>query len=76
MEKTDCKAVNSSQTSKEQELENIALKNRQNTLVTIASGSVIVALIVYDQILKMKKELKENEVRILNPLDSKSKELK
>jgi hypothetical protein len=65
------KIVDHSQTLEKLGLENTALKNRQNTLITLAAGSVIIALIVFVQYLQMKEELKKNEIRILNPEDIK-----
>ena len=61
MEIGDFNVVFPSQTMEKLCLENIALKNRQNTLIAFAAGSVIIALIVYVQYVQIKEEMKKNE---------------
>jgi hypothetical protein len=63
------KIVTSSLTLENLGIENAALKNRQKTLIAIATGSAILALIAYLHYVQIKKELKKNEVRIINPED-------
>lgn len=58
-----------SQTLDRLKLENTKLQQRQTKLLSIAAGSVILALIAYLHYLQIKKELKKNEVRIINPED-------
>jgi len=58
-----------SQTLDRLKLENTKLQQRQTKLLTIAAGSAILALIAYLHYLQIKKELKKNEVRIINPED-------
>jgi hypothetical protein len=51
------------------ELENTALKNNQNTLIAIAVGTVVIGLFLYARYLKLKEQLKKNEIRMLKPED-------
>jgi hypothetical protein len=62
MEIGEYKLVNPSKTLEGLQLENSALKNRQNTLIAFAVGSAIIALIVYARYLQMKEELKKKDV--------------
>ena len=53
------------------ELENTALKNNQNTLIAIAVGTVVIGLFLYARYLKVKEQLKKNEIRLAKPGETK-----
>jgi hypothetical protein len=69
MEIGEFKMVEPSITLDGLELENTALKNNQNTLIAIAVGTVVIGLFLYARYLKVKEQLKKNEIRMLKPED-------
>lgn len=69
MEIGEFKMVEPSITLDGLELENTALKNSKNTLIAITVGTAVISLFFYARYLKIKEELKRNEIRIQKPED-------
>jgi hypothetical protein len=71
MEIGEFKMVEPSITLDGLELENTSLKNSKNTLIAITVVTVVIGLFVYARYLKVKEELKKNEIRMFKPGDVK-----